>query len=90
MAAQLMAMYGPDARSEALWMALASNSFPVPLSPVMTIAEFVFAIFRAIRQVSTIAWLSPMMSSNVYFAVYPRFSSRRRALCCRSSTSLKR
>ena len=36
MAAVLMATKGPSARGPALWIARATSSFPVPLSPVIS------------------------------------------------------
>jgi len=64
------------------WMAWATSSLPVPLSPVIITVEWLSAIFRIVSKTSTILGLLPMMFSNRYcvssWRLRLRFSSRRR------------
>ena len=63
MAAQLILSKGLSARSLRLWMASATISLPVPLSPWMSTVTFVGAIWRMSALTACIAGLSPIKAS---------------------------
>jgi hypothetical protein len=63
MAAQLMVMNGRSERSEFTWMARATSSLPVPLSPVMSTVASVGAMRTMRPSTSRMAPLRPMMFS---------------------------
>jgi len=77
---------GPSLRVEWEWMALATSSLPVPLSPVMSTVVPVGATDFTISKRAAMAWDTPMMRSNPWrvrsSALSSRFSSRS---SCRSS-----
>jgi hypothetical protein len=55
---------GPPARSELRWMAAATNSLPVPLSPVMSTGSAVGATRPMVLNTCTIAGVRPISSSS--------------------------
>jgi hypothetical protein len=58
MAPQLTAMKGPRAREPRQWMARATSSLPVPLSPVMRTVDCTCEAALATRRASRIEALS--------------------------------
>ncbi len=81
MAPQLMATNGAPLRLERVWMARATSSFPVPLSPVTSTVVLKSAILETVRKMSSISLLFARMDSN-WFSFWicsrrARFSRRR-------------
>ncbi len=64
MAAQFIAINGPFPLLLELCIALANNSFPVPLSPLIRTVESLFVIFLAACLIFSISDDSPTISSN--------------------------
>ena len=74
MAAQFMATKGNRARPEALWIDWAKSSLPVPLSPMIRVGLSMRAMRLALSTHWRMAGLSPLMSSKVYRATWPRLA----------------
>ena len=64
MAPQLMATNGPSARAPSRWMARATSSLPVPLSPRTSTAASVAASLRTAEKTCCMASLVPIRSSS--------------------------
>ena len=64
MAAQLMATNGPALRGLRLWMARATSSLPVPLSPVTSTAALLGATWRMSEKSSRMAGERPTRSAS--------------------------
>ncbi len=64
------------ARGEALWMAWASSSLPVPVSPSSSTGESALALRRARRLTSRPALLVPMKWAKLYLVCRARSSER--------------
>ena len=77
MAAALMLTKGRPARGEAPWMAWASNSLPVPVSPSSSTAASLAAARRARRLTSRLAGPLPTKWPKPYLAVRACCSERR-------------
>ena len=84
---------GPSARPESPWIARATSSLPVPLSPVISTVELVGAIARTISNIEAIACETPITRSRP--KAWPtsrlsrRFSSRRLRLASASRTTMR-
>ena len=78
-AAQLSGTNGLFLRGLLMWMALATSSLPVPLSPVISTVAYVGAIWRSLATTACMAGELPMTPSK------PNFS-----LSCRCSSMLER
>src|SRR3954463_10081886 len=74
MAEQLMATNGPCTREEALWIACANSSLPVPLSPTSMTEEADSAALCATSSTRRISALEPTMSSQLYLPVPALFT----------------
>ncbi|MNL70283.1 hypothetical protein D3C87_1952630 [compost metagenome] len=70
------------ARGEAAWMAWASNSLPVPVSPSSKIGESLLAPRRARRLTSRLTELVPMNWAKLYLAWRACSSERVEASSC--------
>ena len=91
-AAQLMATNGPSLRGLRWWMALATSSLPVPLSPVMSTVVSVSATRATRSYIFFIALLVPRMSSNRCWSTTTRrrrFTSSRSARCLRARSMVR-
>ena len=75
MAPQLTETNGPSRRGPSWWIAWATSSFPVPLSPVIMTVEVESAALRIMASTSSIAELRPTNFANPR----SRANSRRRA-----------
>ncbi len=62
-APQLMLTKGPSARPESPWIARATSSLPVPLSPVTSTVELVGAIARTISKSEAMTCETPITRS---------------------------
>ncbi|MCY1435988.1 hypothetical protein D9M71_521020 [compost metagenome] len=82
MAAALMLTKGLCARDEALWMAWASSSLPVPVSPSSSTGASLAAPRRARRLTSRLAALVPMKCPKLYLAWRACSSERVEASSC--------
>ena len=71
-AAQLTVMNGPFARCASRWIARATSSLPVPLSPAMNTVVSVAATFSTVRRTAAILSPPPTSSANL-----PSVSPRR-------------
>ncbi|KGD15241.1 hypothetical protein DO70_4342 [Burkholderia pseudomallei] len=67
-AATLTVTSGFNARADAAWIACASSSLPVPVSPSSSTGESTCAARRPCRFVSRLTALVPTKLANVYFA----------------------
>ena len=93
MAAQFTLTNARDARCERLWIARATSSFPVPVSPVMSTVESVGATCATLVSTARSAGEVPTISSNIddlsTSSRSARFSSRIRCSArLRSSMSV--
>ncbi|MCY1177544.1 hypothetical protein D9M73_178560 [compost metagenome] len=70
------------ARGEALWIAWASNSLPVPVSPSSNTGDSVLALRRARRLTSRLAALVPMKWAKLYLVWRARSNERVEASSC--------
>src|SRR5690606_5026850 len=82
MAAQSMGTKGPEARGESSWMARATSSLPVPLSPSRRMVALEAAAWRTVsmaeRKAGELPTRPPTLESWATFSRSRRFSSRRR------------
>ncbi|MNG05032.1 hypothetical protein D3C84_882040 [compost metagenome] len=81
-AALLMLTNALCARGEAAWMAWASSSLPVPVSPSSNTGESLLAPRRARRLTSRLAALVPMNWAKLYLAWRARSNERVEASSC--------
>ena len=92
-APQLMLTKASDARPERPWIARATSSFPVPLSPVISTVELVGATARTISNSDAITVEVPTTWSRPWSCPTSRlrmtFSSRRRRLASASRTTIR-
>src|SRR5256884_5702779 len=72
MAAQLTVTKGCDDRADPLWMARATSSFPVPVSPVMRTVESVGATLATRESTACRAGDEPTISSNIDIDFFPQ------------------
>ena len=62
-APQLIVTNGPSARPDSPWMAFATSSLPVPLSPVTSTVELVGAMARTISKSEAMTCETPITRS---------------------------
>ncbi len=94
MAPQLMATNGPEPRPDRAWMARATSSLPVPLSPVTSTVVLKSAILEMVRKMSSISLLLARIDSNWFSfwicSLSARFSRRKvsRSSALRSASTI--
>ncbi len=92
-APQLTDTKGASLRGERVWMALATSSLPVPLSPVTSTVELVGATALISSNMAVMAGETPRMRSSPWrlrnSALRRRFSSSRRSFSSAPRTTMR-